>query len=234
MALLELDDVHAFYGESHVLQGASLNVAAGEVVCLLGRNGAGKTTTLRTILGLTRARGGRIAFDGQAITALPANRIVALGVGYVPEDRRIFPGLSVHENLQVAARGDKIGPRRWPLARIYDTYPLLAGLKDRPGDYLSGGEQQMLAIARALVTEPRLLLLDEPNEGLAPVLVQQIGAMIDDLAETTTILLAEQNLVFAQRHGHRAYVLEKGRIVHHADRAAFQESGAHLAAMLSV
>lgn len=232
--MLELAEVHAFYGESHVLQGVSLSVTAGEVVCLLGRNGAGKTTTLRTILGLTRARGGEIVLEGQRIEALPTHRIVSLGVGYVPEERRIFPGLSVQENLEIAARRRVSGPRRWPLARIYEHYPLLAELKDRPGDYLSGGEQQMLAMARALVTEPRLLLLDEPNEGLAPVIVREIGAMIDALAETTTILLAEQNLIFARRHGHRAYVLEKGRVVYSATREEFHGEGERLAALLSV
>ena len=233
--MLELSDVHAFYGESHVLQGIDFHVAAGEVVCLLGRNGAGKTTTLRAIMGLTPARRGRIVLDGtDEIQALPTHRIVRQGVGYVPEERRIFPGLSVQENLEVAERRTAEDGRRWPLARIYDTYPLLAELRNRPGDYLSGGEQQMLAIARALVTAPRLLLLDEPNEGLAPVLVHEIGAMIDALAESTTILLTEQNLAFARRHAHRGYVIEKGRVIHAADRAEFHDGASRLAELLSV
>jgi len=171
--LLFVEDLHTYYGESHALQGVSLRVHAGEVVCLLGRNGAGKSTTLNSIVGLTPARSGTVRFDGEEIRRLPAHRIARRGLALVPEDRRIFAGLSVTENLEVAS------PAR----------PALAG-------------------------EPRLLLLDEPNEGLAPVIVQQIGTLIDRLAETTTIVLTDQSVRFALRHAQRGYILQKGRIVY--------------------
>ncbi|MFQ5521023.1 MAG: ABC transporter ATP-binding protein, partial [Candidatus Methylomirabilia bacterium] len=212
--MLRLEEVHSYYGESHVLQGISLEVDVGEVVCLLGRNGSGKTTTLRSIIGLTPPRRGKILFKGQPIHGNAADRIARMGIGFVPEDRRIFPGLTVHENLEVAQKRKVEGERRWSLEKIYDEFPMLAEIRNRPGDYLSGGEQQMLAIARALVGEPELLLLDEPNEGLAPVIVQQVGRLIDALARTTTILLTEQNIPFALKHARRGYIIEKGRIRH--------------------
>lgn len=214
--ILELDDVHTFYGESHALQGISLQIQSGETVCLLGRNGAGKSTTLKSIIGLTPARRGRIVYDGRTITGLPAYRIARLGIGLVPEDRRIFPGLSVRENLQIAQYTRPGVTRQWSIERIFDQYPMLAELADQDGNTLSGGQQQMLAVARSLMSEPRLLLLDEPNEGLAPVIVKQIGALIDELAKTTTILFTDQSAHFALRHAQRAYILEKGRIVHQA------------------
>lgn len=215
--ILELDDVHTFYGESHALQGISLQIQSGETVCLLGRNGAGKSTTLKSIIGLTPARRGRIVYDGRTITGLPAYRIARLGIGLVPEDRRIFPGLSVRENLQIAQYTRPGVTRQWSIERIFDQYPMLAELADQDGNTLSGGQQQMLAVARSLMSEPRLLLLDEPNEGLAPVIVKQIGALIDELAKTTTILFTDQSAHFALRHAQRAYILEKGRIVHQAN-----------------
>ena len=204
--MLQLEDVHSYYGESHALQGITLEIAEGEVVCLLGRNGAGKSTTLRSIIGLTPARRGRVLFKGEPIEKLSPNKIARLGIGFVPEDRRIFAGLTVHENLEVSQAPMPESDRKWPLDRIYEEMPMLVEISDRPGDYLSGGQQQMLAVARALV--------GEPNEGLAPVIVQQIGRMIDELSKTTTILLTEQNIKFALRHAKRGYVIEKGRVVH--------------------
>ncbi len=232
--MLRLEGVHAHYGESHVLQGVSLEVAAGEVVCLLGRNGAGKTTTLKTIMGLVPATGGAITFKDRPITGLPPNRIATLGLGYVPEDRRIFAGLTVQENLEVAERRLPEARRAWPLARVFEQFPMLYEMRDRQGDRLSGGQQQMLTIARALVGEPDLLLLDEPNEGLAPVIVQQIGRMIDDLARSTTILFTEQNLRFALKHAQRGYVIQKGRVLHHAPAEEFRARPEVLEELLSV
>ncbi len=232
--MLQLADVHSYYGESHVLQGISLEVSAGEVVCLLGRNGAGKTTTLRSIIGLTPPREGRVLFKGEPIEGHAADRIARMGIGFVPEDRRVFPGLTVHENLEVAQKRKVDRERRWPLEKVYDEFPMLSEIRDRPGDYLSGGEQQMLAIARALVGEPELLLLDEPCEGLAPVIVEQIGRLIDGLAKTTTILFTEQNIRFALKHAQRGYVIEKGRIRHHASAGEFRSDPDILERLLSV
>lgn len=219
MNLLQVSDIHTYYGDSHALQGVSLQLRAGETVCLLGRNGAGKSTTLRSIMGLTPPRRGQVLFGGQAITGLPAWRIARLGLGLVPEDRRIFKGLTVRENLQVSAYQRPGSTRHWTPERVLDEYPMLAELADQDGGTLSGGQQQLLAVARSLMSQPRLLLLDEPNEGLAPVIVQQIGALIDALAQTTTILFTDQSVHFALRHAHRAYILEKGRVVHQASSA---------------
>ena len=232
--MLRLEEVNTHYGESHVLQGINLEIAAGEVVCLLGRNGAGKTTTLRSIIGLTPPSSGTITYKGTPIQGLAANRISRLGIGFVPEDRRIFPGLTVEENLEVAQRPMADATRRWPLARIYKLFPMLAEIRDRPGDHLSGGQQQMLAIARALVGEPELLLLDEPNEGLAPVIVQQIGTLIEELCKVTTILLTEQNVRFALSHASRGYVIEKGVIRHHATTEEYRADPTLLEQYLSV
>lgn len=212
--MLVVDGLHTYYGESHALQGVSLQVNAGEVVCLLGRNGAGKSTTLNSIVGLTPSRRGTIRFEGEEIQRLPAHRIARRGLALVPEDRRIFAGLTVAENLEVAAPVRMERERRWPVERIFDEFPMLAEVRNQDGATLSGGQQQMLAIARALAGEPRLLLLDEPNEGLAPVIVQQIGALIDRLAEATTILFTDQSVRFALRHAQRGYILQKGRIVY--------------------
>ena len=212
--MLQVEDIHTFYGESRALQGVSLHVDAGEVVCLLGRNGAGKSTTLKSIMGLTPPRRGRVLFEGDEIQGRSAHWIARRGIALVPEDRRIFAELTVQENLEVAMRPRPQGERRWPIARLFDEYPMLAEVRNQAGGTLSGGQQQMLSIARALVTEPRLLLLDEPNEGLAPVIVQQIGALIDRLAETTTILFTEQSVPFSLRHASRAYVLQKGTVAY--------------------
>ncbi len=215
--ILEVDNIHTYYGESHALQGVSLKLNEGETVCLLGRNGAGKSTTLRSIIGLSAPRSGRVAFQGRDVAGQPAYRIARMGVGLVPEDRRIFPGLSVRENLEIAQyRRPGVTPR-WTMERIFDEYPMLGELAGQDGATLSGGQQQMLAVARSLMSEPLLLLLDEPNEGLAPVIVKQIGALIDELAKTTTILFTDQSVHFALKHAKRAYILEKGMIVHEAN-----------------
>ncbi|RIA45416.1 ABC transporter ATP-binding protein [Dichotomicrobium thermohalophilum] len=211
--MLEVKDIHTYYGESHALHGVSLAVGEGETVCLLGRNGAGKTTTLSSIVGIQPAHSGKITFLGQEITRKYAYAITRMGLCLVPEDRRIFPDLTVEENLEVSAyHGDR--EITWTTERVFDEFPMLAELRHQPGGTLSGGQQQMLAIARALVGQPLLLLLDEPSEGLAPVIVQQIGRLIDQLSETTTILFTDQNLRFALKHAQRCYILEKGQVVY--------------------
>ncbi len=208
-ALLALDRVDAAYGLSQVLHGVSVEARAGEVVSLLGRNGAGKSTTLKSIMGLVEVTRGSIRFAEREITRLPTHGIAALGIGYVPEDRRIFGDLTVEENLRV---GEK-GAGRWSTARVYEFFPKLAEMARRRGGSLSGGEQQMLTVARTLMGNPRLLLLDEPSEGLAPVIVKALAAQIAALKhEGLTILLSEQNLKFAARLADRAYIIEKGQI----------------------
>lgn len=214
--ILEVNDIHTYYGESLALQGLSFSVNEGETVCLLGRNGAGKSTTLKSIIGLTPPRKGAIVFEGQTISGKPAHKIARLGIGYVPEDRRIFPGLTVRENLEVAEYRRGGEPPEWTVERIFDEYPMLAELVNQDGETLSGGQQQMLTVARSLMIQPRVLLLDEPNEGLAPVIVQQIGRLIDDLSKTTTIVFTDQSVHFALRHAQRAFILEKGKVVHEA------------------
>ncbi len=207
--MLELAGVHAVYGRSHVLHGVSLRAAEGEVVCLLGRNGAGKSTTLKAIVGVVEVTAGAISFEGRALRGLPTHRVARLGIGLVPEDRRIFADLSVLENLGVAARPES----GWSAERVFGLFPKLADLARRRGGSLSGGEQQMLTIARTLMTGPRLLLLDEPSEGLAPVVVQALAENVAALKrQGLTILMAEQNLKFARRLADRAYIIEKGEI----------------------
>ena len=206
--LLALDAVDAYYDQSHVLQSLSLAVDSGAVVALLGRNGAGKTTTLKTVMGIVPVRSGRLRFDDSDITGLATHRIARLGIAYVPEDRGIFGSLTVQEHLTLANVRDG-----WPLGRIYEAFPRLAERRDHRGTQLSGGEQQMLSIARALTLAPRLLILDEPTEGLAPVIVEEIATIAERLkAEGLTMLLVEQNYPFAARIADRVYVLGKGRI----------------------
>jgi branched-chain amino acid transport system ATP-binding protein len=211
--LLRLEAGQAFYGESHVLQGVSLELARGEVLSLLGRNGAGKTTTLKTVMGILRARGGTIRFGGEPIADLAPYRIARLGIGYVPETRGIFPSLSVAENLDLGARPGVDGGSAWTRERVFELFPRLHERRESGGGKLSGGEQQMLSIARALLTNPRLLILDEPTEGLAPVVVEEIEAVLRRLkTEGLSILLVEQNLGFALAFADRAAVLGKGRV----------------------
>jgi len=210
--ILELRDVHAAYGLSRVLFGVSLAIDAGECVCLLGRNGVGKTTTIRSVMGLTPPSAGRVVWKGRDIAGWPPYRVARAGIGFVPEDRRIFADLTVAENLDVAARGHREGSG-WTIERVYDVFPPLRELAGRRGGYLSGGEQQMLTIARTLMGSPELLLLDEPSEGLAPLVVDHLADQILRLKrQGLTILLAEQNVSFSVALADRAYVLEKGRI----------------------
>lgn len=214
--ILDVQNIQTFYGESQALQGVTLKLDEGETVCILGRNGAGKSTTLKSIMGLTPPRSGEVIFDGKPVHGLPAHQIARAGIGYVPEDRRIFPGLSVRDNLEVASYQRKGSAARWTVDGILKKYEMLGERADQDGATLSGGQQQMLAVARSLMIQPRLLLLDEPNEGLAPVIVQQIGELIDDLSKTTTILFTDQSVRFALKHARRAYILEKGQVVHEA------------------
>ena len=202
-------DLHTAYGLSRVLFGVSLDVAAGECVCLLGRNGVGKSTTMRSIMGLTPPRSGRVSFKGADITGWEPYRVARAGIGFVPEDRRIFADLTVWENLDVAQRRNGA----WTIEKVFELFPTLRTLTDRNGGFLSGGEQQMLTIARTLMGNPDLLLLDEPSEGLAPLVVDHLGEQIARLkAAGLTILLAEQNTDFSLRLADRVYVLEKGAI----------------------
>jgi len=221
---LELKDVHTFYGTSHVLFDVSLSIGEGESVCLLGRNGAGKTTTLKSIIGLAPAAAGTIRFDGRELCGRQPYEVAQWGVGYVPDERLIFPDLTVRENLEIAA---KKGPRgngeSWTVERVYELFPVLAPLGRRLGGYLSGGEQQMLTIGRTLMGNPTLLLLDEPVEGVAPVVVQELTRQIKRLKTMgLTILFAEQNLGFATEVSDRAYVIEKGRIRFHGTMAELE------------
>lgn len=208
--MLEVRDIHTYYGLSHILFGLSLKVNRGEVVSLLGRNGVGKTTTLKSIIGLTPPKTGRIYFNGQDITKTPTKRMVKLGISFVPDNRRIFPDLSVRENLEIA---DGIKPGAWNMAKVHELFPVLKKAANRRGGNLSGGEQQMLSIARALLGNPELLILDEPTEGLAPLIVKELEEQILGLCKTgISILLAEQNLKSALKLANRCYVLERGQV----------------------
>ncbi len=237
---LVLQDVHTYYGDSHVVQGISLTVGEGEVVALLGRNGAGKTTTMRTITGFTRLRRGQVLLDGADISRLAPHRIARARVAYVPSGRRCFSSLTVRQNLELALRGARKPARGedaaqlppWTLARVLATFPRLEELGGRRAGFLSGGEQQMLKLARALLARPKLLLLDEPTEGLAPVIVGQMRKWIELIkAERMSILLSEQNSLFALHLADRGYILSKGRIEYEApaaELAASQEVRVHL------
>ena len=210
--MLEIEGIHTFYGLSHILFDVSLKIDAGQVVCLLGRNGAGKTTTLRSIMGLTPPSEGHVRFNQEDITGTPAYRLARKGMGYVPDDRRIFADLSVGENLEIAAR---IGPggEKWDKDKVYELFPALKAMDNRRGGLLSGGEQKMLAIARALMINPQFLLLDEPTEGLAPALVNMLEERIHKLKEAgLTVLLAEQNLIFTLALSDYGYIIDNGRI----------------------
>jgi branched-chain amino acid transport system ATP-binding protein len=214
--LLELDDVHVFYGQIEALKGVSLSVERGEIVALIGANGAGKTTTLKMLSGLRPVRRGRVLFDGTDITRMAGHKRVALGLSQAPEGRGIFPGMTVVENLEMGAY-ERRGPLAADFDRVFALFPRLAERPKQMGGTLSGGEQQMLAIGRALMAHPQVLLLDEPSMGLAPMLVTQIFAIIREINEQgTTVLLVEQNAVQALSLAHRAYVLELGRVVREA------------------
>ena len=209
--MLEVHDVHTYYGDSYVLQGVSLSVERGRVIGILGRNGMGKTTLIRSIVGFTPPRRGRVVFKDTDITGSPADRAVALGLGLVPQGRRVFPSLTVAENLEVAARGRGT----WTVGGVMDLFPRLRERAQNRAGKLSGGEQQMLAIARALMTGPELLLMDEPTEGLAPLLVREVARVIADLkARGLSILLVEQNLPLALRLADHIHIMSRGQIVH--------------------
>jgi len=212
--MLELVDIHTYYGDSYVLQGVSLEVKDGSVVALLGRNGMGKTTTIHSVIGLAPPRRGVIRFKGKEITGLSPYRIARMGIGLIPQGRRIFPSLSVEENLAMAARGgEKAGA--WTLNKVYSLFPILKERAKNRGNLLSGGEQQMLTIARALMTNPDLLLMDEPSEGLAPIIVQEVGQVIAQLKQSGfSILLVEQNLSLALGNADYVYIISKGTIVY--------------------
>jgi branched-chain amino acid transport system ATP-binding protein len=211
--ILEVNNIYTAYGLSQVLFGVSLKVQKGEVISLLGRNGVGKTTTLRSIMGLTPPKSGSIRWRGEEIAGKPTYQISRLGIGFVPEDRRIFSDLTVWENLDVAIQPGREKENAWTLERVFDLFPALQPLQKRKGGYLSGGEQQMLTIARTLMGNPDLLLLDEPSEGLAPIVVHQLGEQIAKLRqEGMTILLCEQNTRFSLDLSDRLYILEKGTV----------------------
>jgi branched-chain amino acid transport system ATP-binding protein len=222
--ILEMRDVHTFYGTSHVLFGVSLDVAQGETVCLMGRNGAGKTTTFRSIVGLTPPRSGSILFHGKEIVGTKVHRIARLGVGYVPEDRQIFPNLTVRENLEIGRSSGTTRKEGWSVEKAYALFPVLAKYDRKPGGQLSGGEQQMLTIGRTLMGNPDLVLLDEPTEGLAPVIVIALKEMILRLKEMgTTILLSEQNVKFAVKVSDRVFIIDNGAIRYRNDIKGFVE-----------
>lgn len=223
MALLEVSRIDTYYGDSHILFEVSLEVAEGEVVCLLGRNGAGKTTTVRSIIGLTPPRSGRISLRGRPIAGLPAYRVARQGIGFVPEDRRVFGNLTVHENLEVARRTWGNGPRNTRTEeRVYELFPILRSRRGQLAGTMSGGEQQMLTIARTLMGSPDILLLDEPSEGLAPLVVETLREQLGRLKKTgLTMVLAEQNVRFVSELGDRVYILENGMVKYTGSMEAF-------------
>jgi branched-chain amino acid transport system ATP-binding protein len=213
--ILDVRDIHTFYGTSHILFGVSLNVGQGETVCLLGRNGAGKSTTLRSIMGLTAPASGSITYNGVQLIGKPPYTIARLGIGFVPDDRGIFADLTVQENLEIAETRRRGNGDAWTLERLYTAFPMLKGLRDRRGEHLSGGEQRLLSVARALLTHPRLLIFDEPAEGLSPLVVRAVRDWVVRLKEGgLSILLSEQNVKFAMEVSDRAYVIDKGVIRH--------------------
>ena len=231
--MLEVDNIDASYGDSHVLRGVSLGVQAGKITSLLGRNGAGKTTTLLSVMGYLAPRRGRVVYQGQAIGGRAPHRISRMGLGFVPQERGIFPSLSVEENLTVAARSGRDG--RWTLARIYKLFPRLRERSGNRGFQLSGGEQQMLSIARALMLNPSLILLDEPSEGLAPMIVREIVEMLKHLrSEGLGVLLIEQNLGVALELGDIHYVLSKGEVCFTGDSETLRNDARVLSEHLSV
>ncbi len=221
--LLEVRDIHVDIDRIPILRGVSLDVDKGETVVLLGRNGAGKTTTMRSIMGILPKRKGKIVFDGVDITRMRAHQVAKLGIGYAPEDRKIFPDLTVEENIEIAIRNP--GEREEIFREVYTIFPKLKELSKRKGGFLSGGEQKMLAIARALATRPKLLLLDEPFEGLAPVIVRRFYEAINKIKETgLPILVADSNIVHARSIADRVYVIERGEILFHGDAKEILES----------
>jgi len=233
--MLHIDDLHARYGDSHVLRGVALAIPAGTALGLLGRNGMGKTTLIRTLMGYVRPAGGRVRWEGRDITGWMPEKVARLGVGYVPEGRAIFPNLSVRENLVMAARPGRDGRADWSLDRVLSTFPRLAERLHHGGQQLSGGEQQMLAIGRALMTHPRLLILDEATEGLAPLVVAEIWRVVATIrASGIATLIVDRNYRAVLSHTDRAVVLEKGRVVLEAESQALAADPPALARWLGV
>jgi branched-chain amino acid transport system ATP-binding protein len=233
--MLSVDDLHSYYARAHVLQGVSFTLAAGEVLVLLGRNGAGKSTTMKSLIGLVRPRAGRVVFAGIDVAGWEPHRIARLGIGYVPEERRIFADLTVDENLEVGRQPTRQDLPAWTPERLFTLFPNLGRMRDRRGGRMSGGEQQMLTIARTLMGNPRLVLLDEPSEGLAPVIVEQMALAVQALKRAgVTVLLAEQNFHFAARVADRAAVIESGRVVWHGSMSRLLADEAARAAHLQV
>ena len=233
--MLEVQNVNSAYGRAHILYDLSLSANRGEVVVLLGRNGAGKSTTLKTLIGLVRPLSGEIRFDGRRIERLEPYRIARLGLGYVPEERRIFTGLSVMENLEVGKQAPRAGSPQWTPEKLFRLFPNLDRMRERPGARMSGGEQQMLTIARTLMGNPSTILLDEPSEGLAPVVVEQMAKTILDLKqEGLCVLLSEQNLHFANLVADRAYIIEKGHIRYQGSMAELAANNEVRATYLSI
>jgi branched-chain amino acid transport system ATP-binding protein len=228
--LLSVEGIDTFYGDAQILDGLSLEIGAGETVCLLGRNGRGKTTTIKSILNLAPVRRGRIRFEGVDITRWPTHLIARRGIAWVPDNRRIFPTLTVERNLAMALNRAGAarpgGPDPWTLQRAWERFPILARLRHRTGEHLSGGEAQLVAIARALLMRPRLVLLDEPSQGLAPRIVEDVMAVIEEIRdEGIALLLVEQNSSLALGIAHRAYVIDDGRIVHASSANALAADG---------
>jgi len=224
--MIELNNIHSYYGKSHVLHGVSMDLKAGELVCLLGRNGVGKSTTLKSIMGLVHPKKGSIRFDEQELIGKEPFEVARLGVGYVPEDRRIFRSLTVHENLQMGIKGgNKKGAEQggWTIERVYELFPKLAERKDNKGIHLSGGEQQMLTVVRTLMGNPRVILVDEPTEGLAPLIVKDVLDMLSAVRKSgVAVLMVEQNFKAAVKVADRFYIMAKGQIVFEGDTAALQ------------
>jgi branched-chain amino acid transport system ATP-binding protein len=214
--MLEVKDIHSYYGKSHILQGVSMTLNEGELVCLLGRNGVGKSTTLKSIMGLVRPSEGSIRFHGQELIGKQPYEVARLGVGYVPEDRRIFRSLSVHENLLMGVKGSKdaAGNGGWTVERVYEKFPKLKDRRDNKGGHLSGGEQQMLTVARTLMGNPKLILIDEPTEGLAPLIVKDVLEMLAAVRNSgVTVLMVEQNFKASIKVADRFYIMGKGQMV---------------------
>jgi branched-chain amino acid transport system ATP-binding protein len=225
--LLRIEGADVFYGASQILFGIDLSVEKGQTMALLGRNGAGKSTTFKTIVGIAPPRRGRVLLGGETVSGRPPYRVARAGIGYVPEDRQVFPEHSVEDNLAIAAKVGPGGAAHWRLETVYEVFPILAGMKERLAGRLSGGEQQMLTIARTLMGNPEILLLDEPSEGLAPIIVQAIGDLIRRLREMgVTILLAEQNMHFCLGVATHATVIDKGQVVHRSTIAELRDNEA--------
>ena len=222
--MIEISDIHSYYGKSHVLHGVSFELKEGELVCLLGRNGVGKSTTLKSIMGMVRPSHGGIRFEGQELVGMRPHQIARLGVGYVPEERRIFRSLTVHENLLIGMKQVKYGsvPREpWTVERVYSAFPRLRERRENKGVHLSGGEQQMLTVARTLMGNPKLILVDEPTEGLAPLIVKDVLEMLATVRKTgVTILMVEQNFKAAVKVADRFYIMSKGLMVFQGDMSA--------------